>query len=165
MISVVQGGNENWRENMATLERTVEIRAPVEEVFNFVVAEWESGMSFWRGGVYEWTPLGEGPLGNGFRVGYVARMLGVGFYLEMEVQNFVAYEGWIAVSRKGPAAEGRWRFVSENGSTSFTYGLTYSLPPPVLGPLLDKLLMRRLWSRAIDRSLVNLKRSIEGGGQ
>ena len=150
---------------MATLERTVEINAPAETVFDFVVAEWESSMSFWQGGVYKWTPLSEGPMGDGFRVSYVARMLGVGFHVEMEVENFVAYEGWIAVSRTGPSAEGRWLFVSENGSTRFTNGLTYSLPPPVLGPLLDKLVMRRLWSRAIDRSLLNLKRSIEGGGK
>jgi hypothetical protein len=146
---------------MATLERTVEIRAPVETVFGFVVAEWESGMSFWQGGVYKWTPLSEAPMGDGFRVSYVARMLGVGFHIEMEVQDFVRHEGWLAVSRKGPSAEGRWRFVSYDGRTSFTYGLSYDLPLPLLGPLMDKLLMRRLWSRAIDRSLANLKRVIE----
>ncbi len=148
---------------MATLERTVEIRAPAEAVFDVVVAEWESGMSFWQGGVYDWTPLSDGPMGDGFRVSYVARMLGVGFHIEMEVQGFVRYEGWVAVSRKGPSAEGRWRFVSDDGRTMFTYGLSYDLPPPVLGPLMDKLLMKRLWSRAIDRSLVNLKRLIESG--
>jgi len=118
-------------------------------------------MSFWQGGVHKWTPLSEGPLGDGFRVSYIARMLGVGFHIEMEVQNFVRHEGWVAVSRKGPSAEGRWRSVSDDGTTSFTYGLSYDLPPPVLGPLMDKLLMRRLWSRVIERSLANLKRAIE----
>ena len=148
---------------MATLERSIEIRASAETVFDFVVAEWESSMSFWQGGVYEWKPLSQGPMGNGFRVSYVARMLGVGFRIEMEVKDFERHEGWAAVSRKGPAAEGRWRFVSDDGTTRFTYGLSYDLPPPFLGPLMDKLLMKRLWSRAIERSLANLKRLIESG--
>ncbi|MGD2151811.1 MAG: SRPBCC family protein [Gemmatimonadales bacterium] len=148
---------------MATLEHTVEIGAPADRVFDFVVAEWESSMSFWQGGVYNWSPLSRGPMGDGFRVAYVARMLGVGFQIEMEVRDFVRYEGWVAVSRKGPSSEGRWRFVSENGTTKFTYELSYDLPPPILGPLMDRLLMKRLWSRAIDRSLLNLKQLIESG--
>jgi ligand-binding SRPBCC domain-containing protein len=148
---------------MATLERTVEIRAPAETVFDFVVAQWEANMSFWQGGVYKWTPLTRGAMGDGFRVRYVARMLGVGFQIEMEVEDFLRYEGWVAVSRKGPSAEGRWRFVSDDGKTRFTYGLSYDLPPPVIGPLMDRLLMKRLWSNAIDRSLANLKRLIESG--
>jgi len=146
---------------MATLEQTVEIRAPAEVVFDYVVAEWESSLSFWRGGVYKWTPLSESPMGDGFRVSYVARMLGVGFRIEMEVRDFVRYEGWRAVSRRGLPVEGRWRFVSDDGRTKFTYRLSYDLPPPILGPLLDELLMKRLWTTAIDRSLVSLKRLIE----
>jgi hypothetical protein len=42
-----------------------------------------------------------------------------------------------------------------------TYVLEYNLPLPLLGPLLDSLLMRPGWNRRLGNSLQNRKRHFE----
>jgi uncharacterized membrane protein len=48
-------------------------------------------------------------------------------------------------------------FEAKGNTTRLTYVLEYSLPVPVLGALLDSLLMRRGWRRRLENSLQNLK--------
>ncbi len=102
---------------------------------------------------------------SGFRVRYVAKLLGLPFTVEMEVHDFVPGQGWVARSVGGPQEEGTWRFSSENGHTRFTYRLSYRMPPAVLGPLLDRWLMARRWEDAITLSLAALKRLLEQPGR
>jgi len=147
---------------MAKLEKSIEIKAPVTEAFALVVAEWEGDLSFWQGGVYDWEPS-ERPMGDGFVVSYLAKILGLGYRIEMSVQDFQANRGWTAVSRKGPETTGTWRFEALDGSTRFTYRLEYSMPLPLVGGLLDKLLLAPRWARIIDRSLEHLKILVERG--
>jgi uncharacterized membrane protein len=146
---------------MATISASVDIAAPLSKVFAFVVAEWEGTLAFWPRGIRRWTPLSAAPLGDGFRVRYRAQLLGVPFSVEMEVCDFVYERGWRARSVGGPPAEGRWEFEPNDSGTEFTYRLSYEMPPPGVGPLLDRWLLGPAWERAIGEALANLKRQIE----
>jgi len=81
--------------------------------------------------------------------------------LEMEVSDFVENEGWIATSTKGPKTRGEWRFAAVNGGTRFTYVLDYQMPMPIVGGILDTLLIKGNWVRFINKSVQNLKRALE----
>jgi hypothetical protein len=52
-------------------------------------------------------------------------------------------------------------FEPKGTGTRLTYVLEYSLPVPIVGRLLDSLLMRPGWQRRLENSLQNLKRHFE----
>lgn len=146
---------------MALIEQSIVIHAPTGAVFDFVVAEWQSGLGFWEHGIRNWRPLATRPLGVGFRVRYTAQVLGVPFPMEMEVVEFAPGRYWLARSVRGPRAEGRWAFAAQEDGTRFTYRLSYEMPPPLLGPLLDRACFAPAWRRAIAAALESLKRVVE----
>lgn len=88
-------------------------------------------------------------------------MLGIKTAVETEIRDFVENEGWRGIATKGLKHETRWNFEDLDGSTRFTYGLTYDLPVPILGFVLDKLFMKPAWEKFIDNSLQNLKHLVE----
>jgi len=146
---------------MADIERWIEISAPPEEVFRFVVSQWEASLDFWEEGIEAWTPLTSSPLGPGFQVEYVARTLGIDLRVRMEVRDFDPGRGWSAYSLAGPRVRGDWRFEPASGGTRFTYRLRYGMPPPILGPVLDRAFLEKRWIKAIEASLANLRTRLE----
>ena len=146
---------------MATITASVTINAPPSDVFAFVVDEWQGTLHFWRKGIRRWTPLSSPPLRDGFRVRYWAQVLAVPMPMEMEVCDFVPRRGWTAKSVRGPFAEGRWEFMADGQGTRFSYRLSYLMPPPGIGPFLDRWFFAPAWERAIGEALQNLKRLIE----
>lgn len=146
---------------MADIERSIEISMPPQDVFSFVASQWEGALDFWEAGIEGWTPLDSLPLRPGVQVEYLGRMLGIGIRVRMEVRDFDAGHGWTAYSVAGPPVRGDWRFESVEGGTRFTYRLRYAMPPPILGPLLDRTLLERRWVHAIEASLANLKARVE----
>jgi hypothetical protein len=52
-------------------------------------------------------------------------------------------------------------FEEIDGKTKFTYGLTYRLPVPVIGGLLDKLYKEPAWEGIIENSFENRKDPVE----
>lgn len=146
---------------MATIAASVDIAAPPSKVFAFVTAEWEGTLAFWPRGIRRWTPSSAAPLGDGFRIRYRAQLLGVPFPMEMGVCDFVPGRRWRARSVGGPPAEGRWEFAPRGCGTRFTYRLSYEMPPPVVGPLVDRWLTGPAWERAVGEALANLKRLVE----
>jgi len=146
---------------MADIERYIEISASPEDVIDFVVSQWEGTLDFWETGIEGWRPLTPPPLGPGFQVEYVGRMLGLGLRVRMEVREFDTGRGWSAHSVAGPPVRGDWRFEAVTGGTRFTYRLRYGMPPPLLGPLLDHALLKKRWIKAIEQSLANLKTRVE----
>ena len=145
---------------MARIKQSVEIKAPVEKVFDFVVSEWEKEMNFFEG-IYDWQSGSEGRMGNGFQISYKAKILGVETKIEMEVNDYVKNKGWVATSTTGPKTIGEWRFAPVNEGTRFTYVLDYQMPMPIIGGIIDTLLVKGTWVRFIDRSLQNLKNALE----
>ncbi len=148
---------------MADLERSIEIPAPPDEVFQFVASQWEATLGFWEGGIEEWHPVSAGELREGFRVEYVGRVLGIGLKVRMEVRDYQVGRGWTAYSLGGPPVRGDWRFSPTREGTRLTYRLRYRMPPPLIGPLLDKLFIEKKWASSIEASLENLEAHFGAG--
>jgi hypothetical protein len=146
---------------VADIAASVDINASVRAVFDFVVAEWQGTLAFWPQGIRKWRPTPNRPLGDGFRVRYVAMMLGLAIPVEMEISDFMPDRGWTAKSVSGPLVEGRWQFAPQGAGTRFSYRLRYRMPPPGVGPLLDRWFLAPAWERAILAALANLKRLVE----
>ena len=106
-------------------------------------------------------PTTEVTRGDGTRYAYRAWIAGLTLNLETEIHDFVEKVGWRGVVTKGPPHRTKWLFEGKGATTQLTYTLEYSLPLPVIGPLLDSLLMRPGWQHRLERSLQNLKRHFE----
>ena len=145
---------------MKRIEASVEINAPVADVFPFA-SDWQRWEDWWEG-VSKFRPTTELKRGNGTRYAYKAWIAGLTLDVETEIHDFAENVGWRGVATKGPPHRTQWVFEPKGGKTRLTYILEYDLPWPVLGPVLDSLLMRPGWQRILERSLANLKIHFEG---
>lgn len=140
---------------MTSVEASVDIRAPLAEVFAYA-SDWHKWEDWWEG-VSDFQPTTERTRGNGTRYAYKAWIAGIMLNLEAEIHEFAEDVGWKAVGTKGVPHKTQWVFEEHGDQTRLTYKLEYALPIPVLGPLLDTLLMRPGWRRRLKKSLENLK--------
>ena len=140
---------------MTKVETSIDIRAPLAEVFAYAsdYRKWEE----WWEGVSDFEPTTELTRGNGTRYAYKAWIAGITLNLETEIHDFAENVGWTDMVIKGPPHRTQWVFEGHDDVTRLTYILEYTLPVPVLGPLLDSLLMRPGWRRRLKKSLRNLK--------
>jgi steroid delta-isomerase-like uncharacterized protein len=144
---------------MTRVEASIDINAPVEEVFAFA-SDWRRWEDWWEG-VSRFRPTTELARGNGTRYAYKAWVAGVTLNLETEIHDFVENVGWRGEVIKGPPHTTQWVFEAKDNATRLTYILEYRLPVPVLGVLLDSLLMRPGWQRRLENSLENLRLHFE----
>ncbi len=144
---------------MTRIAESVEVNAPVEEVFAFA-SDWRYWEKWWLS-VSDFRPTTEVTRGNGTRYAYKAWVAGLTVDLEAEIRDFVENVGWRATGSKGIPHRTQWVFEAHGDTTRLTYILEYSLPIPLLGPLLDILLMRPGWRRRLQKSLQNLKLHFE----
>jgi hypothetical protein len=140
---------------MTRIEASVDIPAPVAEVFAFA-SDWQRWGEWWEG-VSAFRPTTETTRGNGTRYAYKSWIAGLTLNLETEIHDFVENVGWRGRATKGPPHTTQWVFEAKGEATRLTYILEYRLPVPVLGGLLDSLLMRPGWRRRLEKSLQNLK--------
>jgi uncharacterized membrane protein len=145
---------------MARIEKVVQIDVPVDRVFSFVVTEWQGSMGFFEG-IYDCRPVTDEPMGDGFRVAFKVKILGVEEELEMEIGEFVENQGWVARSIRGPETRGIWTFAPTNGGAELTYLLDYKMPLSILGEALDLLFVKGQWETNIAGSLQKLKGILE----
>lgn len=146
--------------SMTRIEASVDINAPVEDVFAFA-SDWRRWEDWWEG-VSRFRPTTEVMRGNGTRYAYKAWIAGMTLNLETEIHEFTENVGWRGVATKGPPHRTQWVFEAKGDKTRLTYILEYDLSWPLLGPILDSLLMRPGWQRMLERSLRNLKIHFEG---
>ncbi len=139
---------------MTRIERSIVIPASVPEVFSYA-ADWQK-WSEWFEGVSDFKATTDIQQGNGARYAYKARLLGVSAKVETEVHDFVQNAGWTGVATKGIPHQTHWIFESQGKSTKFTYILEYQLSVPLIGGLLDSIIMKPQWEKIIERSLKNL---------
>jgi uncharacterized membrane protein len=144
---------------MTHIKRSIEINAPVEKVFQYA-ADWQNWPKFFVG-VYEFQPTTEITRGSGARYAYKAEMLGMKAPVETEIQDFVENEGWTGIATKGVKHKTQWLFEPIEGGTKFTYGVSYQMPVPLIGGILDKLFMKPAWVKIVEDSLQNLKEQTE----
>jgi hypothetical protein len=140
---------------MTRIERSIMIQAPVKDVFDYA-ADWRK-WSEWFEDVLDFRPTTAIEQGNGARYAYKARMMGLSLKVETEIHDFVLNAGWTGVATKGMPHRTQWIFESIGDTTKFTYVLEYKLAVPLVGSLLDSLIMKPQWNRIISNSLKNLK--------
>ena len=144
---------------MTRIEKSIEINAPVEQVFQFA-ANWQNWTKFFEE-VSDFRPVTEITRGDGARYAYKAKMLGMKAAVETEIRDFVENEGWIGVSKRGMEHKTQWIFAQADNKTKFTYILNYHLPLPIIGHIFDKLFVKASWERIIENSLQNRRRLME----
>ena len=140
---------------MTRIEGSVVIHAPVQKVFAFA-ADWRKWPD-WFEGVSNFRPTTDVIRGNGARYAYRARLIGIPAAVETEIHDFVENAGWTGVATKGVPHKTQWVFETQGDDTRFTYILEYELRVPLIGALLNSLLIEREWRRIINKSLRNLK--------
>jgi len=143
---------------MTRIEKSIEINAPVEKVFEFV-ADWENVSKYFMG-ISDFKPTTEKTRGDGARFSFKAKILGVEQEMEEEVSNFVENEGWTMTSVTDFESKDHWAFEPLDDQTKVTYTLEYELLG-TLQKVLDALLVKRQWETNIEKSLQNLKRLLE----
>jgi uncharacterized membrane protein len=144
---------------MTRIERSIEIAAPVEEVFDFV-ADWRN-KSNWYVGVLDWRPTTEQTRGVGARFVFKTKFMGMHPETEMETRAFVDNQNIEYVSIRGTDLKRQVLFVSLDNRTRVTDISEYKLPMSLLGDLIDALSFRRRQERRAEESLQNLKRLTE----
>ena len=138
---------------------SIDIDVPVADVFAYA-SDWRRWEEWWEG-VAEFRPTTEVTRGNGTRYAYKAWIAGMTRNLETEIHEFEENVGWKGVAINGPPHRTQWVFEDKGGTTRLTYILEYDLPWPVVGTILDALLMRPGWQRKLEHSLRNLKDHFE----
>ena len=144
---------------MAKIERSIEIRAPVEKVFDFV-ADWRNKLRFFEG-IYDWKPTTEKTRGDGARFVYKVKVLGREYETEDEVSDFVENRRWSCTSVRGVQSKHEWIFSRLDEKTIVIFLSEYKPPVPILGVVLDVLFFKWRWQRNVERSLQNLKKLLE----
>ncbi len=81
--------------NMTRVESSVEIDAPVTDVFAYA-SDWRHWEEWWQG-VRNFKPISEVTRANGTRYAYNAWMAGLAINIETEVHGFVENGGWEGV--------------------------------------------------------------------
>jgi len=140
---------------MPTLERSIIIEAPIHEVFEYA-ANWRYWPD-WFDGFTDVSTITEVERGNGAIYAYKMWVLGLPFKAQTEIHNFVENKGWSGHRIRGVPHKTTWVFEDLKPHTKFTYIAYYSLPIPILGPVLCSLLFNRAWRRILEKSLNNFK--------
>ena len=139
---------------MPTLERSIVIEAPIHEVFKYA-ADWQYWPD-WYDGFTDVSPITEVERGNGAIYAYRMWVLGLPFRAQTEVHNFVENKGWSGRRIRGVPHRTTYVFEDLTLHTRFTASIYYSLPIPILGPVLCSLFFNRAWRRILEKSLNNI---------
>lgn len=145
---------------MTRIERSVLINANIQDLFAYVSdyrywSDWFEGTSGFR-------VTSEIERGSGAWYRYRAWLFGIPAIVETEIHDFVENGGWKGVSTRGMPHRTEWIFEPAGDQTRVTYALEYSIPVPLLGPVLDSMFMKRKWTTIIEKSLENLKIKFSG---
>lgn len=145
---------------MTRIERSIEIRAAPEEVFQYT-RDWKNYAQFYDG-LYDWRPTTDQTAGVGARFAYRAKAVGRWFEVETEITDEVENRSRTFASVRGAQTWGQWLFEPVEGGTKVTYVAEYTLPVPLVGGILDRLFVRPEREAHSENLLGNLKRILEG---
>jgi uncharacterized protein YndB with AHSA1/START domain len=142
---------------MTTIHTSVNINAPVEEVFAYLadpmnIQEWMVGMTE----VMDVTGSGVGQ-----RYHWKYKMAGVPLRGESTISEHVPNERRVAVSKGGITSTFTFTFAPTEGGTKLDMDVDYTIPIPVLGKLAEKLVLKRN-QREADLNNQNIKERLEG---
>jgi uncharacterized membrane protein len=147
---------------MARIERSIEIEASVDKVFNFA-ADWQNKFKLkWWPGIIDWKPTTEQTRGDGARFVFKTKALGLEYETEMETSNFLENEEFTYTSIRGMESKHQMIFTPVGSGTKVTDITEYKVPIPVIGGVLDALFFKRQWEANSKKAMQNLKRLLEG---
>ncbi len=144
---------------MAKVNKSILIKAPVEEVFSFMDAverqpEWLPSMiEVWD--ITDWPGLGT-------RWNWVFKMVGLRFEGESLVSEYVRNERIVVETSGGIDSAWRWLFRPEDNGTRIDLTVEYNVPGFILGRIADRLVVEKLNERETESALVNIKALVEG---
>lgn len=148
---------------MATIERSIDIQVPVEQAFEYMAEI--NNLALYHEGFTDVRFLSEKTRGSGVKF---TCKVDIPYQppreFENEVVDFVDYISLKIKTTRGAKALGQWRFARMAGKTAktrITYALRYQVPVPVLGRLVDLLVVQRTWKQHVEHSLNNLKHILE----
>ena len=144
---------------MTRVEGRTIVDATVDQVFAYA-SDW-THWSEWFQGVSNFKPLTEVERGNGARYSYRASLLGFQAPVETEIAEFRENQGWKGIGHGSIPHTTFWLFESVGTKTRFTYVQEYRIPIPLIGTLLDTILLKRQWHNIIQSSLANLRHHFE----
>ncbi len=146
---------------MARIEKSIEIDAPVSEVFA-LANDWHNVLDYMES-FTKFEPTTEIEEGDGARFAYALKAAGVEMKGELEVSGWEESKGWRMASVKGMKTNVHWLFepLAEN-SSRLTFITEYEVPGSFLGAIVDKLLVERTNEANAEKSLQNIKRLVEG---
>jgi len=124
---------------MQRIEQSITINKPVSEVFSYA-SKWQR-WNEWFQGVSAFNPTTETTVGNGARYSYKANIMGFSASVEIEIDNYISNNGWTGKSTIGIPHHTNWKFEPLGEGTKFTYSLAYRLPVPILGPIIEYIVL------------------------
>ncbi len=141
---------------MTNLERNISISAPVEKVFNYLT-DWIK-MPEWLPGMIEVKDITGQGVETHFRWTY--KMAGIRFDGESKVTEYIPNEKSATRSKLGIVSIWTWTFKTYDGGTKLNLDLQYTIPVPVLGKLVEGVVLKQN-EREADLAMENIKANLE----
>jgi uncharacterized membrane protein len=119
---------------MAHVEKSIEIRAPLPEVFEYV-ADYRHALE-WMAGFSEFQALNQRTFGLGARVRAAGRVIGFIVTTDLEIVDFLENDHFTSESIGPIRSRTTWSFRPAPDGTLVTFSGEYrvhSLPMPILG--------------------------------
>ncbi len=146
---------------MANLTKSIEIEASSEKVFAFItnLEKRNETTKGWAEAKY----LSYGPVGIGTRMHSIGWAAGKRGEWDMEVVEFVQNKKIASHIVNGGKQKMEDAFALEPTAkgTMVTFNLNYNVLPPVIGNLLDALLVKRDMTKGMNNHLENMKKALE----
>jgi ligand-binding SRPBCC domain-containing protein len=153
---------------MTTIDKTMEIKAPLSEVFTYFARPEHMADQFPENMGLNVIPL---EVKNGFGVGTIFRISGDfdGKKLEWDCEtiDYIPHRRIVAKMIEGPFK--RWQIVVEfeelnDNGTRIRMQVDYDMPLGPLGGLMDKVKLKKTAERGMENGLYRVKALLEGTG-
>ena len=149
---------------MVHVERSLEIKAPVEKVWAFMT-DWDR-LPEWAETVKKFEVTSKQRSGVGMichEVGVLAGFLK--YDIHSEVTEFVENKiiAWRIVSGKGvpKGAKGSWMMKPTEVGTQLTYTSDYDVQYSIFGKIIERLVFRRRFKKQVDSWMARIKSLLE----
>ena len=142
---------------MPTINRSINISAPVEKVFAYVTDP--MNLPEWFVGLTEVTDVSGSGVGQHNRWTY--SMIGIPFHGRSEITEQVPNQRSVSKQEGGLTSIITFTFATHEGGTKLDVDIDYTIPIPVLGKLAEKVVFKRN-QREVQLSMENLKGTMEG---
>jgi uncharacterized membrane protein len=148
--------------HMAKVEKSVLIGAPLDKVYGFAKG-WRN-LQRYMVYIHEVKPVTDKTIGPGARLKLRVKFLGRMMDAEWEGTEYIESVGWtFNATLMGRTAIKRWRLAKPDGSTQVSFTLEWKTSPPVIGHILDALVLKPQWRKLYEQSFEKLKNLMEAG--